>query len=215
MTTLTATTTAPTGITLDLRGSGHGTYGVAVYPTKKAALAALAALRDCGRNRDRTIEIHQADVRFFWLWVISRPDNYHGITYLMTADGRWVAGRLTDMAPCWCVKQCPPTGGTKHTAPWTRLASIPAQPATVTHDYRYSAGSTGVLGGDGKPLMSMGVAGRAPVEVLAWSTQAWCVACTWSWNGDHEESTRLAARWHRNHPEQHPGHLTPRRLPSI
>lgn len=205
-------TTASTGITLDLRGARHQAAGVTTWATKTAALASLAALRECGLNRGRDIEAHQARTHLFWVWVISRPDHYNGITYLMTGDGLWVPGRLYDAAPCWCEPTCRSTS-VRHTAPWTPLSGEP-EPATVTHDYQYSAGSRSVLGGDGKPLMSDGLLGSAPVEVLHWSASAWCVACTWSTHDSHEGVVRASARYHRKHPEQYPHHTTPRRTPA-
>lgn len=200
-------TTAPTGSTLDLRNARHGTVRFSCWPTKKAALAALAPLRGCGLNRDRDIQIHQAETYLSRYWVIGRPDHYEGVTYLMTGDGRWIAGRLTDN-PCFCNPQCVKD----HPVPWTPLGRDP-QPATVTHDYRYSAGSVGVLGGDGKPLMSGGGLGVRPTEVLHWMASVWCIACQWSTHDSHEDSVRASARWHREHPERYDGHHIPRRIP--
>ncbi len=200
------TTTAPTGLTLDLRQSRYAAYGVALWGTKKDALAALAAWRDCGRNRHRDIEIHRAGTWLEWVWVIALPDHYNGITSLMTADGRWIAGRLTD-SPCFCTGRC-----SCHGTPWTPLGRD-AQPATVTHDYGYSAGWTGVIDSTGKPLMATGYAWATPRQVEAWSTTAWCIAGTWVTHGDHEDSTRQQARWHRANPERYADHATPRRLP--
>jgi hypothetical protein len=204
--TQTVKTTAPTGLTLDLRHAQHAAAGVQTWGTKAAALAALAALRECGRNLDRDIEVHRAETFLWRFWVIGRPDHFNGVTYLMTADGRWVPGRLTD-APCFCSEPCK-----GHQTPWTQLPGDP-QPATVTHDYAYSAGSVGVAGHDGKPLMTRGMFGST--EVLAWSTHVWCIACTWSRHDSHEDSVRSAARWHRAHPTEFPDHATPRRLPAV
>ena len=118
-----------TGLTLDLRRAQHREAGVAAWSSKKAA---LAALRERGGHRERGIEVNRAGTWLSWVWVISRPDHFHGVTYLMTADGQWVAGRLTDMSPCWCAKPCPPTGGDQHAAPWARLQMEPRPALAVT-----------------------------------------------------------------------------------
>lgn len=193
------TTTAPTGATLDLRRAQHAAAGVESWGSKGAALAALARLRDIGRNRDRHIEVHRAETHLWRFWVIGRPDHYNGVTYLMASGGRWVRGRLFDASPCFCRTAC----RRGHPAPWQPLAGE-LEPATVTHDYRYSAGSIGVVGHDGKPLMSGGWLDCPPVEVLSWTAFAWCVACVWKTVGGDEVSVRAAARGHRERPGGYP-----------
>jgi hypothetical protein len=110
--------TITTGITLDLRRAQHSTAGVAAWGTKTAAVAALAALRASGLNTDRDIEVHGAETHLWRFWVIGRADHYNGITYLMTDDGHWIAGRLTDAY--------------SGAVPWTALPRE-AEPPTTAH----------------------------------------------------------------------------------
>lgn len=96
--------------------------------SKKDAQDALRALQVRGLNVDPTIELQPGRGRFGSGWVIGRPDHYNGITYLMTDDGTWIAGRLTDATACYCATPC--RGG--HAAPWTDLRIEPV-PAPFTH----------------------------------------------------------------------------------
>jgi hypothetical protein len=201
--------TVVTGVALDLRHARHVAAGVAGWATKKDAVAALAALRVCGLNLDSDIAAHRARAHLAAFWVIGRPDHFNGITYLMTRAGAWVAGRLFDASPCWCETPC----RDGHAAPWSSYGRDLA-PATVTHTYTWSAGSVGVAGHDGKPLMTQGFYGP-PVEVLAYLAQAWCVACTWKTTGGDGPEVQQRARWHRANPEQYPDHTTPRRVPAL
>lgn len=188
-----------TGLPLDLRHARHySTYGVLALGRKRDAVAYLDRFRACGRNRDRDIEVHQAETFLTRFWVISRPDHYNGITYLMRQDGSWVAGRLTDN----------PTG----LVPWTPLG-LPSVPATVIHDYQYSAGQVGVCHPDGTPITTFDhVTGRS-YEVTHWGASAWCIACNWSVHDSREDVVRCRARYHRANPTAYTGHQTPRRRP--
>jgi hypothetical protein len=123
----------------------------------------------------------------------------------MAGDGRWVVGRI-DARPCFHEPGCQDGG---HVT-WEALQRD-AEPATVTHTYTGTAPAhRWVLGGDGKPLMSMGGLGSAPAPVLHWGASAWCIACTWSTHDTTEDVVRAYARWHRRNPELFEGHATPR-----
>lgn len=202
-------TTAVTGLTLDLRRAGPDALGVRCWPVRDEALATLAALRECGLNMDRDIEVHRVVRNLSRGWVIGRPDHLHGITRLMTGDGRWVAGRLTD-TPCFCG-----AGRCGHAwASWARIPDLDVAPATVTHGYTWTFGTCGVIGHDGKPLMTQGFYGP-PTEVLAYLAQAWCIACTWKTTGSDGPEVQARARWHRRNPHDYPHHMNPRRVPVL
>lgn len=183
------TTTQPrraalTGIPFDLSGIRADAY--AAWPTRAQAAAALARVREDGLNRDGCVEFHPAATRFCSrFWVIGRPDPASEFTWLMNDDGTWTRGRLEeryDKPPRWLHQPTPEP-----------------IPASVTHDYRYSAGSVPVredrlnpYGWDGRPLP----------ERYAWTARAWCVVptCPWSTSGDDEATVRAGARWHRANP---------------
>ena len=120
----------------------HGALGVELWPTKAAALESIGALRGRGINRSREIEAHRVDLRLWWMWALGLPDHFNGVTSLMTSVGGWVPGRLTD-APF------------SPSVPWSALGR-PVLPPVVTHDYRYSCGSTELCDSTGRPVMSAG-----------------------------------------------------------
>src|SRR5258706_12131531 len=163
-----------TGLTLDLRHVNH--YDVQGWGTKRAALAALAALRETGRNVDGEIEAHRAETHLFRFWVLGRPDHFNGYTYLMTTDGGWVRGRLTDAY----------TGATL----WTRLAGE-VEPAIITHATR-TVPHTGARRERYK-TKSNGSCGR-------WVTSDDSVAictCGWEQYASTREEARARAPHHR------------------
>lgn len=173
-------TTAPTGTTLDLRRAQHSTAGVASWGTKTAAIAALAALRAAGLNVDRDIEIHRVETHLRRFWVIGRPDHYNGITYLMASNGRWVAGRLTDVY--------------SGAVPWASLHREP-EPATVAHVTRTVPDSHNQR--ERYKTKSNGSCGR---WVRSDESVALCT-CGWkSWASTRAEA-QAAARAHRSTPE--------------
>lgn len=163
-------------------------------------------MRDRGLNRDRHIEINRAHT---WLglrtWVISLPNHHEVTTALMTHRGTWLPGRLTGEHPCFCEPRC----RRGHPVPWRPLGGV-ALPATVTHDYRYSAGSQPVSDGLGRTVLN-----GNDTERLDWFATAWCIACDWSRTDTDEHSVRAAARSHRADPNQHPTHDRPRRHAAI
>lgn len=175
-----------TALAIDLSSVNMAHAGITGWATKKDASAVLAALREKGRNVERCIEIHPAHNWLFRFWVVGRPDPLSEFTWLMVRDGSWVRGRLYD-------------GYFDRAAEWVHMPTPEPIPATVTHDYRYTAGTCGVVGHDGKPLMTYGPDGLAR-EQLGWLERVWCIACTWSFNGPNEASARAAARSHRANP---------------
>lgn len=190
---MTHTTTRKEGTmssTVRIHLTHRSVHGVdfAGWPTKREAAAALTALRDTGRNTDRCVEIHPVvgHLGFRW-WVIARPDPLHEFTWLMRADGAWHRGRLYDE---------PPTGGG---ALWVHVPASDGQPipATITHDYRYTAGWQEVAeaGERGCDLLGRPVQPRSD-----WFATAWCVACTWTTTDTDESAVRAAACGHRANP---------------
>ncbi len=174
-----------TGFTLDLRAAGSGRAQVAAFASKRAALAALAALRTRGHNVDPAIECHRAETHLARFWVLGLPDHFHGITYLMTAAGAWVAGRLTDAAPCFCAAPC----RDGHAAPWSALPRD-LTPATFTHVTRTVADSANRR--ERYKTKSNGSCGR-----FVWSDDSVAVCtCPWRGYGQTREEARAAARRH-------------------
>jgi hypothetical protein len=172
-------TTAPTGITLDLRRAQHRTAGVAAWGTKTDAVAALADLRARGINTDRDIEIHRAETHLTRCWVIGRPDHYNGITYLMTSAGSWVAGRLTDVY--------------SGAVPWTSLHREPA-PATIAHVTR-----TVSDGGNQRERYKTKSNGSCGRWVRSDESVALCT-CGWKKWASSRAEAQSAARAHRDNP---------------
>lgn len=179
-----------TAIAIDLTAVNMGSAGIDGWAYKKDAAAVLAKLRERGRNAERCIEIHPAHNRFNLFWVIGRPDPASEFTWLMNADGSWIRGRLYD-------------GWITQPATWEHMPTPEPIPATITHNYQYSAGTCGLADHNGKTLVSYGPDGRA-VERTGWLASAYCIACTWSWNGSDETSARAAGRYHRDNPGNHP-----------
>lgn len=170
------TTTAHTGLPLDLRHAQHRERGIAAWATKADTVAALNALRAAGLNTDRDIELHRAETHLFRFWVIGRPDHYNGITYLMTADGRWVPGRLTDVY--------------SGPVPWMALPRE-AEPATVAHVTR-----TVSDGGNQRERYKTKSNGSCGRWVRSDDSIALCT-CGWKRWASSRDEARSAARSHR------------------
>lgn len=177
-----------TGILIDLTGVGMTRAGVQGWSTKGAAAAVLAGLRDRGRNTDRCIEIHPARSPLHRFWVIGRPDPLAECTWLMDRDGTWARGRLTD-----------DYNGTG--ARWATMPGPARIPATVTHDYRYSAGSEEVIDAGHSPYALAGGRLIPAGPRLGWFATAWCVACSWHTSDTSEATVRAMARGHRSNPD--------------
>jgi hypothetical protein len=156
------------------------------WATKREAAAALAALRDTGRNTEPCVQIHPAvgHLRFRW-WVIARPDPAHEFTWLMRGDGSWLRGRLYD--------------DTGKGALWQYVPPADGQPlpATITHNYRYSGGYVEVT--EPGPVR-YGLLGQPIPPPLSYLAKVWCVACTWKAHSDDEHGARAYARTHRANP---------------
>jgi hypothetical protein len=163
-----------TGYTLDLRRAQHG--DVAGWATKKSALAALATLRASGLNTDRDIEVHRAETHLFHFWIIGRPDHYNGVTYLMTRDGGWVAGRLTDVY----------SGAT----PWSNLGR-PIEPAATAHVTRTVSG-----GGNQRERYKTKSNGACGRWVRSDDSIALCT-CGWKRWASSRAEAQASARAHR------------------
>lgn len=172
-------------VPFDLTGVSLADAEVTGWSAKKDAAAALAALRETGRNAEQCITIHPAHNRFFRFYVIARPDPLAEMTWIMNRDGSWARGRLTD--------------DTGTGAPWTHMPAAGGAriPATVTHNYRYSAGSVEVHDPGHSPYALVGGVSVPRGPRLAWFAKAWCVACPWKTSGSEETSVRMAARTHR------------------
>lgn len=184
---MSAGTTAPTGLALDLRRARHARHGVLAWPTRSGALAELARQRAAGVNLARTIEAHPARTHLAAFWVLGRPDHHVGVTYLMTAAGGWLAGRLTD-APCFCADRCRCVG-----APWSRLAAD-AVPAVAEHVIRTVADTANRH--ERYRTKSNGSAGR-------WVTTDDAVAlctCGRRFHGSTRAEARARGNYHRDHP---------------
>lgn len=191
-------TAAPTGLGIDLRPAriSRRTVAdqVARWDTKTAALAALAAHRAAGRNLGRDIEAHPAVSTWTRLWVLGRPNHHDGITYLMTRNGAWLPGRLSDATPCFHEPACRPTDA-GHAAPWWPLDRAPV-PATFTHVTRTVADSANRV--ERYRTKSNGSCGR-------WVTSDDSVAvctCGAKFHAATRAEARGLARYHRDHPDQ-------------
>lgn len=174
-------------VMINLVGVDMTTFGIQGWSLKKDAAAHLAGLREHGLNVEDCVRIHRATSRLFRFWVIARPDSLAEMTWIMGKDGTWAAGRMYDdtgLGATW----------TAHPQPSGRI------PATVTHIYRYSAGSEEVI--DVARERWGTFYGGLPAPHLEWSAHAWCVVrgCGWSTTGTDEHSVRSSARAHRTNP---------------
>jgi len=175
-------------VTINLVGVDMTTFGIQGWSLKKDAAAALAGLRSRGLNVEDCVRIHRATSRLFRFWVIARPDQLAEMTWIMDRDGTWAAGRMYD--------------DTGHGAPWTPQPQPSGRiPATITHNYRYSAGSEEVID-EARERWGGSLYGGPPAPHLEWSARAGCVVsgCGWSTTGTDESSVRAAARAHRTDP---------------
>lgn len=173
-------------VTINLVGVDMGTAGIQGWSLKKDAAAVLRGLCERGLNVEDCVRIHPATSRLFRFWVIARPDPLAEMTWIMGVDGSWSVGRMYD--------------DVGHGAPWTPQPAARV-PATVTHNYGYSAGSEEVRD-VARERWGGSLYGGPPAPHLEWSARAWCVVagCGWSTTGTDESSVRAAGRWHRANP---------------
>ncbi len=151
-----------------------------LWAGKRDAVAALRAMNVHGLNVDGSIQPNPARTRFGRGWVISRPDHFNGVTFLLTGTGAWVPGRLFDASPCWCASPC----RNGHAALWVDLRRG-LEPATFTHVTRTVLDSANRH--ERYRTKSNGSCGR-------WVTSDDSVAlCTCGWR--EWASTREDARW--------------------
>jgi hypothetical protein len=166
----------------------------AAWATKSEALTALGDLRTRGFNH---VEVEAHTVRrplsTGW-WVLARPDHFEGVTYLMTAAGGWLRGRLVDVAPCYADHAC---SWDAHPVPWQPLG-VEVFPAPFTHVTRVVRDAAGRP--DRYRTKANGSCGR---WVPADDVVAVC-ACGWKRWADSRAEARGRARYHRANPDAEP-----------
>ncbi len=166
---------------------------IAAWATQREALAALAALRVKGLNVGGELEVHRVRLPLARAWVLARPDHFDGVTYLMTAAGAWLRGRLVDLGPCYHDHGRQPAWDA-HPVPWQPLTAdvFPAPFTHVVHVVRDSANR-----GERYRTKSNGSCGR-------WVDIDACVAvcaCGWKrWESSRADA-QARARYHRANPD--------------
>ncbi len=183
-------TAVRTGDTLDMRAARVGADRVGAWITKAAALRTLADLRKRGLNVADDVAAHPVVKNLTHVWVLGRADNFNGVTFLMTRDGRWVPGRL-DGRPCFHADgehepACKDNGGY---VTWEWLGGA-AHDATFTHVTR-----TVPYHGRHEQFRtkSNGSCGR---WVMTDDSVALCT-CGWERHGQTRAEAQGAARVHR------------------
>lgn len=164
----------------------------AAWATKGEALEVLATLRTAGLNHVE-VEAHRVRLPLARVWVLARPDHHEGVTYLMTAAGGWLRGRLVDQGPCYSDHAC---SWDAHPVPWEPLTAE-VFPAPFTHVTRTvpHAGTQR----ERYVTKSNGSCGR-----YVWSDDSVALCtCGWTRHTSTRDEARAAARYHLAHPEEH------------
>lgn len=188
-----------TCVPIDLRpAAGAVSAAVEGWAVKGEARAHLAALRAVGLNCDGVVSLHRARFHLSVSWVIGRPDPLSEFKWLMMADGRWLAGRLTDGTPC---RHEP--GGCRwdqHASVWVPRTDVDPFPATFTH-----VTETVPHSGSRRERYRTKSNGSCGRWVRTDDSVARCI-CGWRAYESTRAEARSAAAHHRAHPEEFEHH---------
>lgn len=168
----------------------------AAWATKHEALTALGELHTRGLNVDVEIEAHRVRLPLARVWVLARPDHYDGVTYLMTAAGAWLRGRLVDQAPCYH-NHGTTSSWEAHPVPWQPLTAD-VFPAPFTHVTRTVPHSGPQREQERYRTKSNGSCGR---WVRGDDSVALCT-CGWKRYEQTRPEAQAAARAHRANPDR-------------